>query len=519
MSNHLTAHNDRRVRKRRITTLFTMLLMLFGLSASVSFSPLVQERQDNSQSDFQNLYRQIINGNLIALDELRNRAIQSSDFYWLEQLAALNDVDAMIALANLSPRESTQLSWFRRAATLGSSQAQFKLGLSASDPEERETMLIASAEQGFVSAQHALANWYVLNTDYEKAIPWLEKTFTVYAQDAMTLANVRWQKDQVAEAVEAFNIAATLGANEAQAYAGFAVNGTDELQSLINTSLQFRKITPTTSVARDTDCVMRIAIVAKSLTNRVQAQRFFHQVTHDQRLVDIPMCFSEPVWLDDDDLPCDVAARGGAQRMMCNAGTLGEWIERSAITHLVVLNPSHKAYVDAGIMYLDSQDTYSVFVHELAHFAGFADEYPIAKNLARVHCAQQTAPNLVFLGDIHYQPLERIQQWQQLLNRFPNQQHAIVPTRTCNNIGQQAFKPTSTRTFMEFHDTGNIPLIYREMWRLQLEEKRHWLPVFVNIARDYEWQGDAALAKAWYDRANRSLTVDTVSGTDQPTSM
>ena len=34
-----------------------------------------------------------------------------------------------------------------------------------------------------------------------------------------------------------------------------------------------------------------------------------------------------------------------------------------------------KANVHNGIMFIDRQDSYDVFINELAHFAGFIDEY------------------------------------------------------------------------------------------------------------------------------------------------
>jgi hypothetical protein len=47
---------------------------------------------------------------------------------------------------------------------------------------------------------------------------------------------------------------------------------------------------------------------------------------------------------------------------------------------LAVLVEKGGANVNSGILYLDSNDTEKVFLHELAHLLGFVDEYPLPKN-------------------------------------------------------------------------------------------------------------------------------------------
>ena len=514
----MPSQTQKRVRKRRILSLLIVVFTIIGVTASVSFSPSLQHNSTNAQSEYRQLYRQLINGETSALEMLRTNAIQSSNFYWLEQLASLNDVPAMLALANLSLREETQQKWFTRAANLGSPQAQFKLGLTVTNPNEREAWLLASAKQNFRSAQHALANLYVMNGDYDSAEPWLELTATHFAQDAMTLANYRWQLGKIDDAIRLYHQATNLGHTDSHQYAQYAENGARSLRDIALEPPSFARITSELNTQDTQECIMRIALVAKSLPNRVQAQRFYEQVLIDDRLASIPMCFSQPVWLDEGSLDCAMQKRGGAQRMVCDIKAMSEWVTNAEISHVVVLNPSNKAYVDAGVMYLDSQDTYSVFVHELAHFAGFADEYPVSRSLARVHCEQQTAPNLIFLGDIHYQPIERVTLWQSLFEQFQNTNNTIAPARTCNNIERSAFKPTTARTFLEFHDTNYIPDLYKALWRRQVETKRHWFPVAVNIARNYELTGDIELAQQWYQYAIQSAQPDIDRETDQPTS-
>ena len=51
--------------------------------------------------------------------------------------------------------------------------------------------------------------------------------------------------------------------------------------------------------------------------------------------------------------------------------------------YLAILVDKGGANVNSGILYLDSNDTEKVFMHELAHLLGFVDEYPLPKKHLR----------------------------------------------------------------------------------------------------------------------------------------
>jgi carboxypeptidase C (cathepsin A) len=82
-------------------------------------------------------------------------------------------------------------------------------------------------------------------------------------------------------------------------------------------------------------------------------------------------------------------------RLGCGLYPLSQLKTPLSFTHMVVFAEQGKANVNNGVMFLDQTDTYSVFVHELAHFAGFVDEYALPESLADYHCSKNLAPNLL----------------------------------------------------------------------------------------------------------------------------
>jgi hypothetical protein len=137
-----------------------------------------------------------------------------------------------------------------------------------------------------------------------------------------------------------------------------------------------------------------IQFVALSLVSFVQAKSFQMQFEKDKRLADLPLCVLPPIWLASESLKCD-SRFNNKPRLGCDLYPLSQLTSPLSFTHMVVFAEEGKANVNNGVMYLDQSDTYSVFVHELAHFAGFVDEYALPDPLANYHCAKNVAPNMI----------------------------------------------------------------------------------------------------------------------------
>ncbi|WP_100640952.1 tetratricopeptide repeat protein [Alteromonas facilis] len=438
------------------------------------------------------------------ISKLRDIAVRAGDDYWLMELASKDDVTSMLVLAERSTRESTRINWLARAANLGSAEGQFQLALESDSVNKRLSLLLSSAQAGHLPAQHALANWFIMNQSVDDALPWLEKTANHYPDDAFALAKYYWQMARVEEAKAYFLLAKDMGEQRAESYLQTVIEGPSTVDAIVSSKMVYTNIDRTPSDTKA--CAMNLLPVAKSLANQVQAQQMITQLQQDKRLSSLPICVSPPVWLEDSELTCEVKLRSGAQRMMCDLTQLEPIVTQHNVTHVIVFNPVGRAYVDMGAMYLDLNDTYAVFVHELAHFAGFADEYPMSEHLADIHCEQQTAPNLLFAGEIAYEPHTRAAEWQRIIELSDGKSLGIHSARTCNNVNRKAYKLTAARTFLEFHDSEYIPEVYRTLWREQLLAKRQWYPVSINIAHLYQERGMQSSASHWFNVAyNQSL--------------
>ncbi len=502
-------------------------LLVAGVFASVlvsSRSHFLTLNGDLKPEQFETVYTQFRFGIANAQQRLSQAAVARHDMYWLPLLAAHGDLAALNKLVELTPDPAQQMVWLRQAAQQGDAEAQFRLALEERDPDLKLEGLLASAQLGVLDAQHALVEWYVLNDQVEQAIPWLYKTAQHFASDAFRLAEYLWREKASEDAIKWYERAHQLGHDKSGAYAQAARAGKSSFDNLLQG--QHRWYLPGESDAaavvgdEQNLCQQRILPIARSLANMVQVKSLLDSWQRDARLQSLPICMLAPIWLPESELSCAHTRRASANRMQCDVTPLENLVEALHLTHVIVFNPSNRAYVDAGIMYLDLHDTYSVFVHELAHFVGFADEYPIAKTLAQVHCSNQSAPNLVFEGEISYQPVQRVKEWQKYIDASGGEGIGLYPARSCNNVGIKAYKLTDDRTFLEFHDTDLIPNVYLDIWAQQLATKQHWYPIAENLARHYERQGMYAKASEWRRFADEQQlgSIDTPDETGQPTS-
>ncbi|ASP49243.1 hypothetical protein [Cognaticolwellia beringensis] len=201
-------------------------------------------------------------------------------------------------------------------------------------------------------------------------------------------------------------------------------------------------------------------------------------------------------------------------KIRCNAS---KWLQRSDINsrYLGVIVEQGSANVDNGIMYIDQQDNLDVLVHELSHFIGFVDEYPLPKQHQKCQQFQQTpfAHNLVVL-DKYYQG-ERGNLRESILLQLPwrslvkdstpilsnhpqgwqlgtpvehNNEIGLFTTNSCNSKRDtQAFKPLAHRTKLEYFEL-DFPDIYLNI--MKLDPKRYLMPSYhFNISRDLVGQG------------------------------
>ena len=434
-----------------------------------------------------------------AQQALVTYAAENHNAYWLKRLVKIGNADAAWVLYERATPDADSSRLMRLAAMGNVPDAQLAYAMSVEDPSIRETWLLKAARQGYVPAQAALADWYLLQQLPEKARPWLEKTADLDAQSAFKYGRLLWESGEHKPGKRYLERAAKQGHDMAAS-----------LTSMIARYVPrtFPQITQR-QWPENKRCLQRIQIFATSLSTIQRADALYRRFQLDKRLETLPICMHPPVWLENDQLNCNENwQRSG--RLGCDIRPLSSAVKKRDFTHAVIVAKQGTANTHNGVMYLDISDAYSVFVHELAHFSGFADEYPLTKSAARRYCGREDIPNLVFDGVLTYQPVTRVQQWQALGSA------GVWHAKTCESIGVNAYKPSRQVTFLEHHDSGIIPASYLRLWKAQLEDVSAHRPVYMNLFQSYHQGKQTTSADEWLKRyeSYRVTPVQQVNGGD-----
>ena len=437
------------------------------------------------------LWQAVQQNSLQARQRLIDESEARQDEYWLQQLVSLGDADAAWTLYQMLGEEQASDRFMRIAARGNVPEAQFNFAFSTDDPTKRKTWLLRAAEQDYVPAQAALADWYLLMGQTDEARPWLMKTAERYPKKAYELGRLLWSKNRK-DALVWLNYAAEKGELRAQ-----------KLVSVIERYNNFNPSRASAKWSTSKVCQQRIQPFASSLNAIAHADSLYQRFTADQRLKSVDICVAKPIWLQDDSLSCQANSRS-SYRITCNLAPLAPVIDRTDATHAVIVVDEGKANTHNGVMFLDTSDSYSVFVHELAHFAGFIDEYELSKSAAEVYCFSQfDAPNLVYQqADGEFSPNELVSLW-----RWLEPTAVMTTAKTCRAVDVATFKPSTDMTFLEHHDTGNIPAIYRKLWQHALYDERYQRPIYINLKQTFQRQNEPDKADYWAAKTvvNKSL--------------
>lgn len=467
--------------------LIIALLALVLVAGDSSFHlPQLLKNAGHAKKPEPLLWQASILGSEKARQRLVSLAAADKNVFWLEKLVSLRQPEAAWALYQLDKDAANSERLLRLAARGGVADAQLAYAMVSEDMTARENWLIRAAEQHHAPAQAALADLYLLNQSVDKARPWLEKTADAYPQSAFQLGRMLFEEGDMKGGVKLLQRAA-------MNHHAMAKRLLDIIQDYQVQTPQTVKFTPWTQKQQ---CAQKIQMFATSLSSIERASQLYEAFKEDERLRTLPVCLQKPVWLSQDSVKCssDWQQTG---RMGCDIRQLAEPVESTRATHIIMIGDAGKANVHNGIMYLDLSDSYSVLVHELAHFAGFVDEYPLPVDTAQQYCNGVLAPNLVVDGNITYKPLATLNQWLAL-----NKAVDIAESKSCSTVGVNAYKPSRQITFMEHHDSGVIPAMYLELWKTQLMTPEAQRPVFMNFFQHFHYAGDQQRAGKWLDRYN-----------------
>lgn len=420
-------------------------------------------------------------GSAEARSRLVDFAVDNNRDYWLQKAVNEGSAEAAWALYQTSDDQLKQ-HYLKLAAQGDVAEAQYALAMSSDTQHARETWLLRAAQNGLVDAKVAVANWYLLNQQNDLASPWIAESAAYDDVLALLYGKQLWQAGDHTTGLKWITQSAD--------------NGHLPAKRLLDVMTSYTETSPSQApgVTWPAHCVQRVSIVATSLSSIERADYFYNEFVDDSRLQSLPICMAKPIWVEPTEISCSHRWQG-QHRLGCDIRPTSDIVKQQDATHLAIVAEQGKANVFNGVMFLDVGDTYSVFVHELAHWAGFVDEYPLSEGLAKLHCNTTTAPNMIFEGKLTYAPLSTVAEWQDAEGAM-----VISPTRTCRNVGKIAYKPSSRMTFMEFHDSNYIPELYLSMWKLRLSNPALHYPVYVNLHEAFREHRDDTEADYWLAR-------------------
>lgn len=464
-----------------------VLILLSGqlLGSGCSYVPRLLAWAEQGIEPEVNYYAAFKLGEQSAAYNLLAIAEQSSSQHWVKVLAQNEIPEARFYLAMNTESPSEKRMHLMAAGEHDYAPALFELGIHDNTPESKVHFLNAAAQLDYFPAQRALYQWHWFHEDYSSALPWLKKVAQQDAKEATTLALHFWRNRNRQEARNWLDKAAKMGSSEAEAYLHLIARYWNK-----SAKTQVLAVEPQ-------QCTMQLQFVATSLDSIKQAHQFYQTFLQDAQLAPLPICLNPPVWIEDAEFNCRSRSVNN-YRIECPLHFLDKVLTPDNFTHLTVFAKQGKANVVNGVMYLDLADKYSVFVHELAHFVGFVDEYPLSEQFAHYYCdGAQQFPNLIVVPESQTLEDVSLEYWQGL-----SQDLVLSKANTCKNHSAQAYKFSAKLTFLEFHDTGYIPEVYKAIWLERLQSRQHLRTAALDIAQSLEQVGNVPAAQKWWRRYN-----------------
>jgi hypothetical protein len=257
-------------------------------------------------------------------------------------------------------------------------------------------------------------------------------------------------------------------------------------------------------IEKNSACSVDVQLFATSLKGLRHGQQLMSAFEHHKLAKYI--CLRTPKYIPAKAINC---LHGVSENISCNTSV---WITRNDINtrYLGVIVEQGGANVDHGIMYIDQDDNLDVLIHELSHFIGFADEYPLPKQHQKCQQVQQSpfAHNLVVLPDFYQGEREKLRAsilsqvpWRNLIKHSTpilskyqqgwtlatpvmyQNEIGLFTTASCNKQRQtQAFKPLASRTKLEYFELY-FPETYLNI--IELAPKLFLMPNYhFNLKRD-----------------------------------
>lgn len=232
-------------------------------------------------------------------------------------------------------------------------------------------------------------------------------------------------------------------------------------------------------------CGITIQAVVSSKSLLPNAEKF-NKAFNDSKLNGLSICFSPPKVMQELSVIC---TQDKYSRIECSldqlAQNLGNKISPKSYNHLMVIVNQGDANTRGGLMYLDKNDSEQVFIHELAHWLGYTDEYQIKSKQQQQLCVVNSAKWIS--RNIFVAPSTKSkQQAEELAGQ------TLYNTNTCNGTEFNAYKVLPELSFMEYLD---LPL--SEQYAQYIEEHQDYeslTPVAINFWSFYLSKKDLSVS-------------------------
>ncbi len=275
-------------------------------------------------------------------------------------------------------------------------------------------------------------------------------------------------------------------------------------------------------------CLVSVQPFATTLTHLHQMDKLIQQFSNEPLAPYV--CFSPVKYVSLSTLACNYTVN---EKIQCNELQWQNKAKEIDSRYLAIMLPKGGANVHLGLMYIDAEDNVKVFSHELSHFLGFVDEYPLPQNHAKCSTIQQQpfSHNIAVLNTLYQGTLEQARKalllqipWASLIKpstplfkktskgwqlgtptSFKNE-IGVFPAASCNNskgvqgtIHYQAYKAVYQRTPLMYYEYP-LPMKYLSM--INTNPDKYLMPSFhYNIALAAFHQGKIKAAKYWLTQA------------------
>ena len=233
-------------------------------------------------------------------------------------------------------------------------------------------------------------------------------------------------------------------------------------------------------------------------------------------------CIADINYISPQQLECNMAS---SQPITCKEHLWSNVTIGKETFYLGLMLPRGGANTHQGIMYLDGQDSFDVFIHELTHFAGFVDEYKLSENhyVCNKDDGSPFSHNLALLSDFYTGNREAVIEqvlanvpWREFLDRTAISLVEIEPGRwsvepsnnnniglytaeTCQKGSFNIYKPLPSMTNLRYNALP-FPDLYLSFLD-QYTFRYNMASYRTNIARAFANMGAIEQQKFWLQQA------------------